>query len=208
MESMQLSPAAVRILGALIEKQALTPDSYPLTLNALQTACNQLTSREPVMQLDESELSRTLDELLQDKLINVRLPAGSRVSKYEHRLNYAWNVDGAKLAALAMLMLRGPQTAAEIRTRAGRVYNFSGAEEVETALQALADKFPPLAHKMAKQAGAREARWCHLLHPQDENDLATGTTQQDNPALQQRVEALEQTVAELLQRIELLEQTR
>lgn len=203
MDTLTLDPQAVRVLGALIEKQALTPDSYPLTLNALLSACNQLTSREPVMQLSESDLAATLDTLLADKLINARLPAGSRVAKYEHRLSYAWNVDGAKLAALGLLMLRGAQTAAELRTRAGRLYNFSSVDEVENALTALADKYPPLVEKLPRQPGEREARWVHTLHP-----VATGSSATSNApdtALAERVSTLEATVASLLQRVNELE---
>lgn len=204
MDTLTLEPHAVRVLGALIEKQALTPDSYPLTLNALLSACNQLTSREPVMQLSEADLSATLDSLLAAKLINERLPAGSRVAKYEHRLNYAWNIDGARLAALALLMLRGAQTAAELRTRAGRLYSFGSVEEVESALNALADKYPPLVLKLARQPGEREARWVHTLHPVAQPAAATAPASGDD-SLAERVSALEQTVASLLQRITELE---
>lgn len=203
MDTLTLAPHEVRVLGALIEKQALTPDSYPLTLNALLAACNQLTSREPVLQLSEADLSATLDSLLAAKLVNERLPAGSRVAKYEHRLNYAWNIDGARLAALALLMLRGAQTAAELRTRAGRLYSFGSVEEVDTALNALADKYPPLVLKLARQPGEREARWVHTLHPVAQPAAAAPASGDDS--LAERVSALEQTVASLLQRITELE---
>lgn len=203
MDTLTLAPHEVRVLGALIEKQALTPDSYPLTLNALLAACNQLTSREPVLQLSEADLSATLDSLLAAKLVNERLPAGSRVAKYEHRLNYAWNIDGARLAALALLMLRGVQTAAELRTRAGRLYSFGSVEEVDTALNALADKYPPLVLKLARQPGEREARWVHTLHPVAQPAAAAPASGDDS--LAERVSALEQTVASLLQRITELE---
>lgn len=204
MDTLTLEPHAVRVLGALIEKQALTPDSYPLTLNALLAACNQLTSREPVLQLSEADLSATLDSLLAAKLVNERLPAGSRVAKYEHRLNYAWNIDGARLAALALLMLRGAQTAAELRTRAGRLYSFTSVEEVDTALNALADKYPPLVLKLARQPGEREARWVHTLHPVAQPAAAVMPAASDD-SLTERVSALEQTVASLLQRVTELE---
>lgn len=203
MDTLTLEPHAVRVLGALIEKQALTPDSYPLTLNALLAACNQLTSREPVLQLSEADLSATLDSLLAAKLVNERLPAGSRVAKYEHRLNYAWNIDGARLAALALLMLRGAQTAAELRTRAGRLYSFGSVEEVDTALNALADKYPPLVLKLPRQPGEREARWVHTLHPVAQPAAAAPASGDDS--LAERVSALEQTVASLLQRVAELE---
>ncbi|MCP9759665.1 DUF480 domain-containing protein [Aquitalea sp. S1-19] len=163
MDTHQLDPVEVRVLACLVEKQALNPDTYPLTLNALLSACNQLTSREPVMSLGEADLSAALASLMAQKLVGERMPAGARVAKYEHRLPYAWNIEGARLAVLAMLMLRGPQTPAEIRTRAGRIYSFSSVEEVETSLDALADKYPPLAVHLPRQAGEREARWAHLL---------------------------------------------
>lgn len=205
MDTHQLDAAAVRVLGALVEKQALTPDAYPLTLNSLSSACNQLTSREPVMQLSDADLSAALEQLLAQKLVAERLPAGSRVAKYEHRLNYAWNIDGARLAALALLLLRGPQTSAEIRTRSGRLYGFSGVDEVESALEALADKYPPLVMKLQRQPGEREARWCHLLSgepSQSEPDTAAVI----DVGMTGRVAALEAEVAALKARLQDLEQ--
>ncbi|NHR04665.1 DUF480 domain-containing protein [Chromobacterium haemolyticum] len=203
MDTHQLEAHEVRVLGALVEKQALTPDAYPMTLNGLASACNQLTSREPVMQLSEADISAALDSLIAKKLANERLPAGSRVAKYEHRLNYEWNIEGARLAALALLMLRGPQTAAEIRTRSGRIYGFSGVEEVETALNALADKYPPLVLKLERQPGEREARWAHLLSGEPPSLPAAG----DNGCgvievgIAGRVAALEAEVAALKTRL-------
>lgn len=206
MDTHQLEPVAVRVLGALIEKQALTPDNYPLTLNALQSACNQLTSREPVMSLSEAELAAVLDALIADKLVAERLPAGSRVAKYEHRLNYAWNVEGARLAALAVLMLRGPQTPAEIRTKSGRLYAFSGVDEVETALTALADKYPPLVAQLPRQPGEREARWAHCLSGEPEPQPVGGEPMEAGLAgrvavLESEVSALKSRLAELAARL-------
>ena len=203
MDTHQLEAHEVRVLGALVEKQALTPDAYPMTLNGLASACNQLTSREPVMQLSEADISAALDSLIAKKLASERLPAGSRVAKYEHRLNYEWNIEGARLAALALLMLRGAQTAAEIRTRSGRIYGFSGVEEVETALNALADKYPPLVLKLERQPGEREARWAHLLSGEPQALPAAG----DNGCgvidvgIAGRVAALEAEVAALKTRL-------
>lgn len=203
MDTHQLEAHEVRVLGALVEKQALTPDAYPMTLNGLASACNQLTSREPVMQLSEADISAALDSLIAKKLASERLPAGSRVAKYEHRLNYEWNIEGARLAALALLMLRGPQTSAEIRTRSGRIYGFSGVEEVETALNTLADKYPPLVLKLERQPGEREARWAHLLSGEPQSLPAAG----DNGCgvievgIAGRVAALEAEVAALKTRL-------
>lgn len=202
MDTLEFTVNEVRVLGALIEKQALTPDNYPLTLNALSSACNQTTSRDPVLQLSDSDISLALDTLISKKLVAERVPAGSRVVKYEHRLQYEWNISGSKLAALAMLMLRGPQTSAEIRSRAGRVYLFADVDEVETALLALADKYPPMVVKLSRQPGEREARWSHLLHGHPM------TLSVDNPGSQTidvgmagRVAALEAEVAALKTRL-------
>ena len=205
MDTHQLDATEVRVLGALVEKQALTPDAYPLTLNSLSSACNQLTSREPVMQLSDADLSAALDSLQTRKLIAERLPAGSRVAKYEHRLNYEWNIDGARQAVLALLMLRGPQTSAEIRTRSGRIYSFSGVDEVESALDALADKYPPLVMKLQRQPGEREARWCHLLSGEPSLSDISGAAIID-VGITGRVAALEAEVAALKARLQDLEQ--
>ncbi len=206
MDTHQLDAAEVRVLGALVEKQALTPDAYPLTLNSLSSACNQLTSREPVMQLSDAELSAALASLMAKKLVTERLPAGSRVAKYEHRLNYEWNIDGARQAALALLMLRGPQTSAEIRTRSGRIYSFGGVEEVEGALEALADKYPPLVMKLPRQPGEREARWCHLLSGEP-GPHEIGAAAIIDVGVAGRVAALEAEVAALKARLQQLEQS-
>ncbi|WP_047249205.1 YceH family protein [Chromobacterium subtsugae] len=206
MDTHQLDPIEVRVLGALAEKQALTPDAYPMTLNGLASACNQLTSREPVLQLSDADISAALDALIAKRLVGERLPAGSRVAKYEHRLNYEWNIDGARLAALTLLMLRGPQTGAEIRTRAGRIYGFAGVDEVETALAALADKYPPLAMKLERQPGEREARWCHLLSGEPQQAEAAAPCEIIDVGLTGRVAALEAEVAALKARLLSLEQ--
>ena len=157
------------------------------------------------MQLSDADISAALDSLIARKLVAERLPAGSRVAKYEHRLNYEWNIDGARLAALAMLMLRGPQTSAEIRTRAGRVYTFGNVEEVETALEALADKYPPLTQKLPRQPGEREARWCHLLSGEPTLTEISGGAAID-VGVAGRVAALEAEVAALKTRLLELEE--
>ncbi|TIC86153.1 YceH family protein [Crenobacter intestini] len=210
MDAYELDPVDVRVLGCLVEKQALTPDNYPLTRASLLAACNQSTSREPVMSLGEAELSASLDRLLARRLIGERMPAGSRVAKYEHRLGYEWNVDGAKLAALALLMLRGAQTPAEIRARAGRIHTFASADVVETALSALADKYPPLVVHLPRQAGEREARWAHLLCGEPVAETAASAVPDAGcdaivVGLTGRVAALEAEVAALKARVAELE---
>jgi uncharacterized protein YceH (UPF0502 family) len=203
MDGYQLGVNEVRVLAALAEKQALTPDTYPMTLNTLIGASNQLTSRDPVLKLEEGDVQLALDALIARKLVAERTPAGSRVAKYEHRMPYEWNLDGARQAALCLLMLRGAQTAAEIRARSGRIYAFSSADEVEQALSALADKYPPMVQKLARQAGAREARWVHLLA----GDVLPEEAPSDAapPAFAARIASLEAQVETLTARLASLE---
>ena len=133
-----LDPFEVRVLAVLAEKEALTPDNYPLSLNALTNGCNQLSSRDPVMQLTDEVVQDTLQRLIERKLVNGISQAGARVIKYEHRMRIKWTLEQDKVAVLAVLMLRGLQTAGEIRTRTGRLHEFKSVAEVETALQFLA----------------------------------------------------------------------
>jgi uncharacterized protein YceH (UPF0502 family) len=211
MDEYQLDATEVRVLGALAEKQALTPDAYPMTLNGLLGACNQLTSRDPVTKLGESEILSALDRLIAAKLVAERTPSGSRVAKYEHRIPYEWNIDGARQAALCLLMLRGAQTAAEIRARSGRIYAFADVAEVEVALEALADKYPPMVQKLARQPGAREVRWTHLLSGEAGLALAADSRGGDTidlgltgrvAALEAQVDALKTRLASLEARLE------
>src|SRR5688572_2814043 len=123
-----LPPVAVRILGALIEKEATTPESYPLTLNALMLACNQTSNRDPVMSLDEDEVARGVDELRRRALIRGASGIGSRTMRYRHLAGEALTLDRAQLAVLSALMLRGAQTAGELRARTGRMYDFADLE--------------------------------------------------------------------------------
>jgi uncharacterized protein YceH (UPF0502 family) len=158
-----LDPAEIRVLAVLAEKEALTPDNYPLSLNALVNGCNQLSSRDPIMQLQEHEVHDTLQRLMQRKLVNGTTQAGARVTKYEHRMRIKWTLEQDKLALLTVLMLRGPQTAGEIRTRSGRLYEFKSVADVEAGLQFLADKYPPLVARLERAPGTKEPRYGQLL---------------------------------------------
>lgn len=158
-----LDEIEVRVLASLAEKEAATPDNYPLSLNALLNACNQLTSRDPVMTLSESQVSDAIDRLAARKLVGVTHQAGARVAKYEHRMRLKWMLEQDKLAALTTLMLRGWQTAGEIRSRAGRLHEFSSVTELEKALDFLMNKYPPLVAKLALAPGTKEPRYAHLL---------------------------------------------
>ncbi|QPF73319.1 DUF480 domain-containing protein [Roseateles sp. DAIF2] len=156
-----LTALEARVLAVLVEKQFTVPDSYPLSVNALTLGCNQKTARDPVMNAGESEVLRALDELRGMSLVN--RVSGSRVDRYEHNFRRGVNVPGQAEALLTMLMLRGPQTAAELRANSERLHRFADISSVEAFLAELAERQPPLAVKLARAPGARESRWAHLL---------------------------------------------
>jgi len=158
-----LDAGEVRVLAVLAEKEILTPDNYPLSMNALINGCNQLSSRDPVMSLAEAAVHETVQTLIQKRLVAEVSQAGARVAKYEHRMRIKWSLQQDKLAVLVMLMLRGPQTAGEIRSRAGRMHEFGSIADVESGLQFLIDKYPPLVARCARAPGTKEARYMHLL---------------------------------------------
>lgn len=156
-----LSAVEARILGVLVEKQATTPDVYPLTINALTTACNQKTSRDPVMNLSESEISVTVDGLRGKGLVVETYGASGRVVRHGHALDRVLHLPKATIALTAVLMLRGPQTPGELRTNCDRLYRFADISSLEAYLDEMVDK--KLAVKLAKQPGSREHRFAHLL---------------------------------------------
>jgi len=159
-----LSSIEVRVLGALIEKQITTPDYYPLTLNALVNACNQLTNREPVMSLDEADITSAIESLRGKRLATLFSGQESRVAKYKHTLTDALLLTPAEVALLTVLLLRGSQTIGELRTRSERLFRFDSLPEVDAALKELAGRQPaPLVVKLPRQPGAKEARFAHLL---------------------------------------------
>lgn len=159
-----LNPMEVRVLGSLVEKELTVPDYYPLTLNALTNACNQSSNRDPVMALDEHTVVRALDGLRDKKLAYLFDGAQSRVPKYGHRFGELFELTGPEVAALCVLMLRGPQTVGEIRGRTGRMHEFATLPEAEAVLEALAAKSPrPLVVKLPRQPGLKEQRYTHLL---------------------------------------------
>jgi uncharacterized protein len=159
-----LTPAEVRVLGSLIEKQITTPDYYPLTLNALTNACNQLTNRDPVVAYDESTVVRAIDGLRDKRLATIFSGAESRVAKYKHSLTDALLLTPGEVALLCVLMLRGPQTLGELRTRSERLATFDTLLEVEEVLNALATReAQSLVVKLPRQPGTKESRYAQLL---------------------------------------------
>ncbi|MEO8383721.1 MAG: YceH family protein [Betaproteobacteria bacterium] len=163
MIELNLSPFEARVLGVLAEKAFLTPDVYPLSLNGVVNACNQLSNREPVMSLGEDTVVTCLMRLQQNSLANTYYPAASRVAKYQHRLAEVFSLDDAKLSLLTLLLLRGPQTCGELRQRTARMYPFASIESVERSLNDLAQSEPPLAMQLPRAPGTKESRWAHLL---------------------------------------------
>jgi len=158
-----LSDTEVRVLGALIEKDITTPEYYPLSLNALVNACNQKSNREPVMQLDENAVRDALSGLQENRLAGPAAGADSRVTKYEHRTQEVFNFTRAETAILCVLLLRGPQTPGELRGRAERMHRFETLEDVQSALQKLMQREPPLAKVLPRQPGTKESRYVHLM---------------------------------------------
>lgn len=205
-----LDPFEIRVLAVLAEKEALTPDNYPLSLNAVTNGCNQLSSRDPVMAMSEQTVQDVLQRLMQCKFVSGITQAGGRVTKYEHRMRIKWSLEQDKMAILTLLMLRGLQTAGEIRTRSGRLHEFRTVGEVELGLQFLIDKYPPLVARMALAPGTKEPRYGQLLAGEDalarqETAAGFGGTVAATPQ-GSRVAQLELEVAQLRSELDALTQ--
>ena len=201
-----LDPFELRVLAVLAEKEALTPDNYPLSLNAIVNGCNQLSSRDPVMSISEETVAEVLQRLMQGKYVNGITQAGARVTKYEHRMRIKWSLEQDKLAVLTILMLRGLQTAGEIRTRSGRLHDFKSVADVEQALQFLIDKYPPLVSRLALAPGTKEPRYGQLLAGEEalaREETAAGLGGSVSGSGQgTRIGALEQEVLQLRRQVE------
>ena len=156
----------MRVVGSLVEKQVTTPDYYPLTMNALVHACNQISNRDPVVQYDERQVAEAVDSLRLKNVVYIFYGAESRVPKYKHMMREVYHISPPELAALCVLMLRGPQTVGEVRGRTGRLHEFADLREVEETLEGLAQRDEPLVTKLPRQAGRKEARYAHLLSGQ------------------------------------------
>lgn len=206
--SLQLTEIEVRVLGALVEKEITTPEYYPLSLNALVNACNQKSNREPLMNLDEDAVRKALRSMTDQYM--VRSASGdSRVAKYEHRLNELFNFHRHEIAVLCVLMLRGPQTPGELRTRSERMYAFEDLDAVHSALNLLMRREPPLVKVLARQPGTKESRFMHLLSGDVAPDAIADAEQvpAGEAALSgqmERISQLEAEVSELRRELETL----
>lgn len=205
-EDAMLTDIEARILGSLMEKQLTTPDAYPLTLNSLLLACNQKTSREPITNLNQGEVQRSLSSMQDRKLVDVDY--GARAARYDQRLTRVLGVDKSVQALLNVLLLRGPQTAAELFTRTQRMFEFSNTESLEEKLQSLCEKTAPLIVRIPRQVGQREDRYMHLLcGAPDLEALAAqvvSSKKSTGSDLEERIAILEQQVHSLQQQVEQL----
>ena len=212
--SLELSDVEIRVLGALVEKETTTPEYYPLSLNALVNACNQKSNRDPVMTLDEDAVRAAIRSLTEHAL--VRSASGdSRVAKFEHRLNELHNFHRHEMAVLCVLMLRGPQTPGELRTRCERMYAFEDLDAAHVALNLLMRRDPPLTKVLPRQPGTKESRYMHLLSgdvaPQalaEETAMAASDVGVHSASvvstLGERIREVEQEVSELRRELETL----
>jgi uncharacterized protein YceH (UPF0502 family) len=207
--NIQLTEVECRVLGSLVEKEITTPEYYPLSLNALLNACNQKSNREPVMTLDESAVRQALHSLDGQSLVRSVSASDSRVTKYEHRLQEAFNFYRHEIAILCVLLLRGPQTPGELRTRAERMHPFEDLSAVQSSLQHLMKREPPLAKILPRQPGSKEARYAHLLagdveflEAKSENEPAANSPSPDAARvahLEEEIASLRKEVADLKQ---------
>lgn len=203
-----LNEVEVRVLGALIEKDITTPDYYPLSLNALSNACNQKSNRDPAMNLDDEAVRLALRNLSEKGLAGHVSSADSRVTKYEHRIQEVFNFTRPETAVLCVLLLRGPQTPGELRGRTERMHRFEHLDEVQSALQKLMERQPPLVKVLPRLPGTKESRYAHLLagdvegwEPPPESRVVVSGDAERMARLEQEVAELKKELAELKQQL-------
>ena len=201
---LDLHPIEARILGCLLEKERTTPENYPLSLNGLITACNQTTNRDPITAYDEKTIETGIEGLRAKKLVTVVFGGGSRVQKYRHELPAHFNLERGDLAVMTVLLLRGPQTAGELRARTERMFHFASIEALESCLESLTSGDSPLVKLLPQQPGQKERRYVHLFSPEPESGWAAPVREvivprpsQDNPA----IESLKSEIAALREEI-------
>ncbi len=199
----KLTAEEIRVLGSLMEKSRTTPDYYPMTINGLTAACNQRSSRKPVVNYDEETVTRTLDTLKRKGLISTATGGSSRATKYKHNFAIVFPVVPAEVAVICLLLLRGPQTPGEINNNSGRLYEFESLDEVNEVLEKLCSGDQPYLTLLPRRSGQKEARYMHLLGdtleiPEDDEEISTPAgNASNNAALEERVTKLEEEVATL-----------
>jgi uncharacterized protein YceH (UPF0502 family) len=195
--SLELTPVEQRVMGSLLEKERTVPDTYPMTLNGLRTACNQSSGRSPVTDLTDREVQASLDDLRAAGLTRVLHPShGARQPKYRQVLDEVLHLDGAERAVVTLLLLRGPQTPGELRSRADRLHAFTGLDEVDGALRSLAGREEPLVAELERRPGQKEQRWIHRLGPVDITTEAAASAGARPSSTDGEVAALRTTLAE------------
>ncbi|MES2284230.1 MAG: YceH family protein [Bacteroidota bacterium] len=202
-----LNSIEIRVLGSLIEKSKTTPDYYPMTLNSLTAACNQKTSRKPVVQYDEETVVIALNSLRKMGLTSTATGGTSRSVKYKHNFTLVFPLTTAELAVMCLLFLRGPQTAGEINTNSARLHEFESLEEVLEVLEKLAHAEPPLVQQLPKRAGQKEVRYTHLLGETidlDEEELPEEPARKSVNEMEARLTIVEQELAVMKESLEKL----
>ncbi len=205
-----LTDIEARVLGSLVEKQLTTPEYYPLTLNALVNACNQKSNRDPMVNYDETTVNQCLEALRDRNLVYVFYGSTSRVPKYKHMVPSVYELDPAETAVIDVMLLRGPQTLGELRTRTERLHGFSGLGEIQETLDGLARRDDPLVIRLPVLAGQKEARFAHLLSGEIDIEafaVAQATRSTRSSVDGERVEKLEEEVSSLRAEVEELKQT-
>ncbi len=204
---MDADPVEIRVLGSLIEKQRTTPDQYPLSLNGLRLACNQATNREPVVDYDEATIRAAIDKLSRRGWVRLASGPGSRVAKFRHLLDDALGRVPSQIALLAVLMLRGPQTPGELKQRVERLYPYGSLDDVQKALDALADA--ELVERLPRRPGQSQDRYVQLLGGEESGETTPAAApaepappELEKSRLEERVARLEQQVAELQRRLD------
>jgi uncharacterized protein len=198
-----LDDIEIRVLGSLLEKEQSTPEYYPLTLNQLRSACNQTTSREPVMTLPETDIEPALERL--QELSLVWKVHGSRATRWEHRLDSKWGLEPELKAIMTLLLLRGPQTAGELRSRSERLHRFASVDEVERVLREAESAEDALLREMEKMPGQKETRWTHLVGSADPDMMPVSRPVEVSESLTTRVSSLEARIEELEERLRRIE---
>jgi uncharacterized protein YceH (UPF0502 family) len=203
-----ISSVAARVLGSLVEKEITTPEYYPLSLNALANACNQKNNREPVMNLDEDQIRQALHQLEDDGLAGAARGIDSRVAKYEHRMQEVFNFTRGEIAVVCVLLLRGPQTPGELRGRGERMHRFEELSDVQSTLQRLMQREPPLVKVLPRQPGTKEARYAHLLSGEPAEGFGNSEVAESSGAgssvaqMEAEIAVLREEVAELRAQVE------